>query len=173
MREAAGALFNEQSFLTVDAAMVELLKQRAVAAERGRFRLCLHHATSDAVQQMIIACTPRSYSAPHRHPGRALSYQMIEGRLVVVLFDDRGTITRLFRLGGAGPFCLWLGASQWYMPLAETATAVFCEVLTGPNVADEATEWAPWAPGEGQPEAAVFLQRMRRKALIDTANQAG
>lgn len=165
MREAPGALFNDQSCLAVDAAMVATLKQRALAAERGRYRLCLHHDTADAVQQMIIACTSRSYSAPHRHPGRILSYQMVEGQLVVVLFDDHGAITSLFRMGGEGPFCLWLGASQWYMPLAVTATAVFCEVLTGSHAAAGGTEWAPWAPGEGQPEAIEYLTRLRREVL--------
>ncbi|MBU0481261.1 MAG: WbuC family cupin fold metalloprotein [Proteobacteria bacterium] len=160
MREAPGALFNDQSCLVVDQTMVEEIKQRALSDPRGRFRLCLHHRPSDGVQQMIIACTPRSYSAPHRHPGRVLSYQMIEGRLSVVLFDDNGRVEQVFRLGGDGPFCLWLGASQWYMPLAETETAVFCEVLQGPNADDQAVEWAPWAPEEGGPEAAAYLRKL-------------
>jgi cupin fold WbuC family metalloprotein len=166
MREDSGAIFNDQSLLEVGPELLATVKERALASEKGRFRLCLHHDPGDPVQQMMIACTPRSYSAPHRHPGRVLSYQMVEGRLTVVLFDDTGGITRRIHLGGDGPFCFWLGISQWYMPLAETDTAVFCEVLQGPNTQGEACEWAPWAPAEGSAEAAAYLAELRRQVFI-------
>ncbi|MBU0673287.1 MAG: WbuC family cupin fold metalloprotein [Proteobacteria bacterium] len=161
MREAAGALFNDQSLLEVGPELLAMVKERAQLSMNGRFRLCLHHDPGDAIQQMMIACTPRSYSAPHRHPGRVLSYQMVEGRLAVVLFDDAGGISRRIHLGGDGSFCLWLGASQWYMPLAETDVSVFCEVLQGPNARGEAAEWAPWAPAEGSAEASAYLADLR------------
>ena len=165
MREAAGAIFNDQSLLEVGPELLAMVKERARAAEKGRFRLCLHHDPGDPVQQMMIACTSRSYSAPHRHPGRVLSYQMVEGRMAVVLFDESGVITRRIQLGGNGPFCFWLGTAQWYMPLAETDIAVFFEVLQGPNSQGEACEWAPWAPLEGSVAAAAYLANLRRQVF--------
>lgn len=165
MREAPGAIFNDQSLLEVGSELLATVKKRALASEKGRFRLCLHHDPGDPVQQMMIACTSGSYSAPHRHPGRVLSYQMVEGRMAVVLFDDTGAITRRIHLGGDGIFCFWMGTSEWYMPLAETDIAVFCEVLQGPNSHGEACEWAPWAPVEGSDEAAGYLADLRRQVF--------
>jgi len=165
MREAPGAIFNDQSLLEVGPELLATVKERALNSEKGRFRLCLHHDPGDPIQQMMIACAPSSYSAPHRHPGRVLSYQMVEGRMAVVIFDDTGRISRLIHLGGDGPFCFWMGSSQWYMPLAQTDIAVFCEVLQGPNTRGEACEWAPWAPPEGGPEAAAYLADLRQQVF--------
>ena len=167
MKETEGALFNTDDLIEVDRAMVGLLKARAAESPTGRFRLCLHHSTSDAVQEMIIAHCRGSYSRPHRHPGRSVSYKMIEGRMAVVLFDDAGGVVRTMRLGPPGgdrPFAFRLTSGGWYMPIGESDAAVFCETLAGPNVEGQATEYATWAPAPADAEAAAaFLARLEAK----------
>ncbi len=110
MRETTGAIFNTDPVMQVDAQLVEMLKERALAAHSGRFRLCLHHATTESVQQMIIAHRRANYSRPHRQHASKL-YMMIEGELLILIFSDQGELSQRITLKSPGqdaPFCLRL-----------------------------------------------------------------
>ena len=161
MRETESALFNDSDLIEVRADMIEMLKRRARTSPTRRFRLCLHHSPSDPTQEMIIVHCRDTYSRPHRHPGRSMSYHIIEGEMTVYLFDDRGRVTGRIETGplGSGKTCHFrLSSGGWYMPVTRTETVVFSEVLTGSNVGGEATTYAPWAPEPENADAvAAFL----------------
>ena len=164
MREAAGAIFNTDPVMPVDEQLVKLLKTRALAAPSGRFRLCLHHATTESVQQMIIAHRRANYSRPHRQQASKL-YMMIEGELMILIFSDRGELSQRITIKSPGqdaPFCLRLAADCWHTTFAVSDVAVVCEVLGAPNPNGEATEHPDWAPEENDPAAI--------KAYLDTLN---
>jgi hypothetical protein len=52
-----------------------------------------------------------------------------------------------------------------------TPYVVFHETTNGPFDRAE-TEFAPWAPAEGEPEAAAFTESVRRRIAVDTAQAA-
>jgi cupin fold WbuC family metalloprotein len=160
MHAAREALFNTAAVAAVDGALLDELVQRAHASARGVFRLCLHHATSEPLQEMIVAATPRSYCQPHRHPDRSASYLLLRGAMTVFLFDDDGRVTRRVALqppGGTQPFCLRMAAGCWHMNVATAAAAVFYEATRGPYVRDIANEYAAWAPAESDARAAALF----------------
>lgn len=155
MREAKGAIFNTDAIAQVDPGFVDTLKARALAAPLGRFRFCLHHSTSEAVQQMIIANRRATYYRPHRHDVSEL-YVMIEGELLVLIFDDQGELSEKITLKGPGhdaPFCARLAPGCWHTLFTLSETAVSCEVLGAPNPDGGATEYANWAPDQDDPKA--------------------
>lgn len=155
MRESNQALFNTDSVLAVDEAMLEELKLRALTAPHRRYRLCLHHTPDDAVQEMIVVHCRDNYSRPHHH-NTASSCLVLEGELSVFLFDGDGQVTQRVDLGPRGsgkPFTLWIGAGVWHMPVCQTPQLVFYETMTGPFRRDDVNIWAPWSPPEDDPAA--------------------
>ena len=173
MREASGALFNTESVMSVDAELLGTIKQRAADAPRGRFRLCLHHSTDEPVQEMIIAHTRASYTQPHRQDASKL-YVMMEGELLVVVFDERGTVSRRITLQPASqsvPCCLRMAPGWWHTTIALSDVAVVCEVLGSANPAGAASEYADWAPAENDREAVAAYVRQLDGTARGTAQK--
>ncbi len=169
MRETDGAIFNTDAVLQVEQSLVDELKSRALTSPSGRFRLCMHHATTEAVQQMIIAHRRASYSRPHRQDASKL-YIMIEGELLILVFDDHGAVSKripLKRPGGDAPFCVRLAAGCWHTTFATSEVAVVCEVLGAPNPDGRATEHPAWAPDEADLPAVRRFLRERKLAAGD------
>jgi cupin fold WbuC family metalloprotein len=164
MREVKGAIFNTEELIEVDRKMVEFLKQRASQSKLLRFRLCLHHSPESPVQEMIIAACCDNYSRPHRHPGRSMTYQMIEGELTVFIFDQAGNVSQKIEMGppsSGKSFCFRLSSGGWYMPVVRSEVAVYQETLSGPNQDGQATEYADWSPEVNDAEGiTTFLRKL-------------
>ncbi len=163
MREEQGALFNTESLITVDQAMLDVLKERAYESPKRRFRLCLHQATCDDVQEMVIVLCHGVYLQPHRHPG-CTSYQIVDGEMVVYVFSETGNVTNVIDLGDRASgktFCFRLAAHQWYVPVVKTKYAIYHETLACPNQNGEATEYADWSPKpEDEDGVRAFLESL-------------
>jgi cupin fold WbuC family metalloprotein len=168
MREADGALFNTDTVLTIDGFLVEELKARARRSPRRRYRLCLHHATDDAVQEMIVVHCRGTYARPHSH-GTPLTYLLLDGELRVLFFDDAGAVTDSVDLGPFGsakPFALRIAPGRWYMPVCLTPQAVVFESKAGPFRRDASNIWAPWSPAEDDP-AGIDAYRRHLGSVLD------
>jgi cupin fold WbuC family metalloprotein len=166
MRETARALFNTEDVLAVDRELIETVKRRAAASPEHTFRACLHRATEDPVQEMIVASLPDATRPPHRHPGRAESHLLVEGEITVFFFDAAGNPTRRLDLapaGGGKPFCLRVGPDVWHMIVFRPPVVVYYETMAGPYMKEGTNVWAPWAPKpEDRAALTVFVERLLR-----------
>jgi cupin fold WbuC family metalloprotein len=161
-----------EPIVTLTRADVERLKGLAAATKRRRVRLCSHHATEDALHEMLIVLDSNTYIRPHRHPNKSESFHVVEGALSVLLFSDGGEVQRIIRLGdytSGRPFFYRLAAPVYHTVLVETASAVFHETTNGPFDRAE-TDFAPWAPLEHDAEAG---RRFLREALRKARTQEG
>jgi len=162
MREARGAIFNTETVMPVDRELLERLKAGARASDTGRYRLCLHHAPSEPVQQMIVVHCRANYSRPHRQDASKL-FVAIEGELSLLIFDEQGNLADRIVMqppGHDAPFCVRLSPSCWHTMFAQSEAAVFCEVMGAANPDGQATDFPPWAPPESDGQAvAAFLQQ--------------
>lgn len=124
------------------------LKRRAAKAPLRRPRLCLHRGHDDTVHEMVIALGRDSYVPPHRHLSKSESFHLIEGEVLVVLFDEEGRVARRIHLGPPGsgrPFLYRLSPPSWHSVVPLTEFAAFHETTNGPFVPGS-QEIAPWAP---------------------------
>jgi glucose-6-phosphate isomerase len=140
-----------QDVVVVTPDLLSGLKAAASADPLKRARICLHRHREDAVQEMIIAHHRDTYTHPHRHHQKSESFHILEGRMAVVLFDDRGSATRRIILGslGSGDAPVYrLSSSQWHTVLPLTEHVVFHEITVGPFTPGDG-ERASWAPEEG------------------------
>jgi cupin fold WbuC family metalloprotein len=153
------ATFNQSDIVEVTSATVEELKQKAKAAPRGRYRLCLHRSTQDQVQEMVIVAPRGTYFRPHRHPaGKSESYHVVEGSMTVFFFNDAGEVIRRIDMaahgtagadsGGGKTYLYRLSNRIWHIPVPTSDFVVYHEVYCGPFDRDADCEYAPFSPPE-------------------------
>ena len=140
------------------------LSKQAAAAPRRRLNRNLHER-DDPVHRLLNAIEPGSWVRPHRHlaPPRSETVLVVAGALGVVLFDEDGAVTETMRLEAGGEaFGVDLHAGTWHGIVALGPGTVFFETKPGPYVAPALSDWAPWAPGEGESGAAAAEEAPRR-----------
>jgi len=156
-------IHNTLEVVEVGAEMISRLKALAGASPRKRARLCLHRSPTDATHEMLIAFHRDSFMPPHRHPAdKSESYHVVEGLMVVHLFDDSGAVVRSIRLGSTAPSFLYrLSTNLWHMPTAASEWLIYHEVYSGPFQKDRDVEFPSWAPTESDhAQVAHFRTRL-------------
>jgi cupin fold WbuC family metalloprotein len=155
------ATFNSRGPITeVGAEWLPRLKREAARAELRRARLCLHQSTTDTVQEMLIALCQDSLIHPHRHLDRSESFHVVEGELVVLIFDSRGGLKKRIPMAPIGvgkQFMYRLSSPDWHTVVPLSEFVVLHEVSAGPFSAEQRS-YADWAP-TAKPELRAFLQR--------------
>jgi len=151
---------NEEVFIARDDIVrlgdeeVAFLKQQAAASPRKRARICAHKTNDDALHEMLIAISAKSYIRPHRHLSKSESFHVVEGEVDVAVFDDDGGLAEVIQLGvpGSGKrFYYRLSRTAFHTLLIRSDVLVMHEVTNGP-FSREGTVQAPFAPAEDQAE---------------------
>lgn len=145
----------------IDNEKINALKHEADVAPLKRARYCLHRSTNDSVQEMVIAFRRGSYVRPHRHRQKSESFHLMEGRLVVLFFNDEGEFIHQIKMEHPGGVLVFRNeTSLWHTVILLTEFAVVHEIATGPFVKEE-SEFAPWSPSPEQGAHVVeFMARM-------------
>jgi glucose-6-phosphate isomerase len=163
---------NSKEIIEVNRDTVNYLKQQASNSPRGRYRLCLHRSNDHPINEMVIIGNQTTYFRPHRHPkGRDESYYIIEGRMVVFIFDDNGNVVRMLDMGEyqSGLTVLYrLCSNLWHLPVSLTERVVYHEVLTGPFKKEDTVEYASWSPHESDANSVLLFM----KELMKTYHQS-
>jgi cupin fold WbuC family metalloprotein len=146
----------------IDDALLDATLARALTAPRGRINHNFHPDLAANPHRFLNAWTRGSYAAPHRHLAvpKPESFVMLRGELALFVFDDHGAVTERYILGRNGVVGIDLAPGLWHTVAALSETAVCFEVKAGPYDAATDKEFAPWAPREGEPGAAQYLQRL-------------
>jgi cupin fold WbuC family metalloprotein len=154
----------------IDAALIEATIERALASPRRRANHNLHAGPADNPHRFLNVFVRGSYVTPHRHlePPKSETFLVLEGELAAFTFDDDGRITHCYHLGapGTGTRGIDFPAGVWHTVAALSELAVCLEVKPGPWDPATDKEFARWAPPEGDPAAAQYLEgllRSRRK----------
>ena len=143
------SVFRQQDpVVVVDDSWVARVKEHAKLEPLRRARLNLHHSEGDQVQEMLIAFCRDSLVAPHRHRGKSESLHVIEGRALVVFFDDQGQVSRRLILGPPGsglPSLYRLASESWHVVIPLDEMLVLHETSAGPFAPETAPppDWAP------------------------------
>ena len=135
------------------------LKEAASASPLRRSRISLHQCHDDRVQEMVIAFCRDTYNRPHRHRYKSESFHVIEGRVLIVFFDEFGVPTRKVHLGAPGsgmPFLYRLSSDRWHTVIPLDEHVIIHETTTGP-FAPGSTEFADWSPdGSDRGQAMIY-----------------
>lgn len=145
--------------------LLEELASRATASPRGRTHHNLHASNADRVQRYLVVANRDSYFRPHRHTTRAELALIVRGRLDLLAFDADGRVTGRYALGnGCTNIAYENGPGNWHTVIVQDEGTAFFEVKEGPYDPATASEFAAWAPAEGDARAARFLEWLRHAA---------
>jgi len=147
----------------ISTSLLDELAAAAAASPRGRTHYNLHGSAADVVQRYLVVANRGSYFRPHRHTTRAELALVVRGALDLVLFDEARRVTARYAFG-AGNIAYENGPGIWHTVVVKADATAFLEVKQGPYDPATATEFAGWAPAEGEPAAARFLDWARRAA---------
>ena len=164
---------NDEVFIALDSIVkigqneLAFVKQQASANQRKRARICAHKTDDDALHEMLIAISAKSYIRPHRHLGKSESFHIVDGIVDVVVFDDLGEIVEIIEMGDVRSghnFYYRLSESSFHTLLIRTDILVLQEVTSGPFLR-ERTEFADFAPPEERvSEAGAYIRKVTERA---------
>ena len=161
---------NDEVYYTVDSKQgldcdsVEFIRKKALQNKRKRARICTHNSLNDDIHEMIIAIAKETYVKPHKHENKCESFHMIEGSLLVVLFNEHGLIEKQILMGdflSGNIFYYRIESGTFHTVIPYTDTVIFHETTKGPfNPAD--TVYASWAPDESSIEInAAYINKLK------------
>lgn len=155
--------FCGEEIIEIHPGQLNQLKEVASKAPLRRARLCLHRDHRDKVQEMVIVFCKDSYVRPHRHLNKSESFHVIEGELLVVIFNEEGKVTKKIKMSPYGrdeTFLYRLSTGLWHTVVPLSEFVVIHETATGPFIKDE-NNMANWAPdGNDTEEIRAFIFRI-------------
>lgn len=158
--------FNQNSIIKIDKAMIETLKQNAKNNSSGKFRLCLQHSAQDKLHEMFIVRHKGDYFRPDKHLHTTESHTIVDGAMLILLFNDDGAIREVFELSERCYRTYRIDIDIYHMQIPLTEQVVYYEVKAGPF--DEKSNIYPeWAP---EPEDEHGIEEYMKKLEEDIRN---
>ena len=139
---------NNSDVLFVNHEMIEEVKYEALQSPRHMARLLMHLSHEDMVQEMLIAMGKNCLVTPNSSIGKSESLQVVEGRLLLVIFDQNGNVVKEEEMGPIGSnfsSIYRLNSTPWHTMVPLTEMVVVHETLQGPfgNSSDVMPNWVP------------------------------
>ena len=147
----------------IDRELLDAVSAAAAASPRLRRNHNLHQGDDAVCHRLLNGVEPGSYIRPHRHldPRKDESLVLLRGSLGIVTFDDRGEVTgSVLLVAGGDRIAVDLAHGVYHSALALEQGTVFFEAKAGPYLPLTPEETGGFAPEEGSPGAAGYLERL-------------
>jgi cupin fold WbuC family metalloprotein len=147
----------------LDAALFQTLIERAGRSPRLRTNHNFHTSMEDNPHRLLNVMLRGTYIPPHRHsdPPKSESFLVLAGELAFFTFHDDGRIATTHILG-RDAIGIDIQPGVWHTLAVLTPHAVCFEVKPGPYTVSTDKDFAPWAPREGDPAAAAWLDSLKK-----------
>ena len=150
-------------------ALLDELASKAAASPRGRAHYNIHATPADPVQRFVVVARAESYFRPHRHASRSELAVVLRGRFEVLTFDARGRVSERCGVGeGTDSMAYESREGVWHTVVPGADGGAFLEIKEGPYDPLTATEYAVWAPAEGDAAVPAFAAWLRGAQPGDT-----
>ena len=145
----------------LDAALFAQLVERARTSPRQRTNHNFHATMEENPHRFLNVMVRGTYIAPHRHldPPKSEAFIVLEGEVAFFTFDDAGRIVSRHILGRDATG-IDVQPGVWHTLAVLSPHAVCYEVKPGPYSAANDKDFAPWAPKEGEPGVAKYLESL-------------
>lgn len=151
---------NDEKILKVDKEYITNLKLLAQNDKDKKCMMCLHNDIKAHVHEMINVYPRCTYVRPHSHLSKTETKIMIEGKMLVVIFNVVGEIIDKFVMDRNGIFTFRMdkGIIHTNIPLTDV---VFHEITEGPFEGKNDSLFPVWAPEYNNNEDIVqFMYRI-------------
>ena len=116
--------------------IIKQLKNLSKELGKKDIWICLHNNRDRNLHNMINLIYRREENIPHKHIDKSEGYHIIEGRMIITIFDDKGTIKDECLLNAADIFLFRIGKNTFHTTVAKTEYCIFHETRSGPFLKD-------------------------------------
>jgi cupin fold WbuC family metalloprotein len=137
------------SIIIIDKQLLDETTEKAKLSPRLRMNCNFHKELDDPVNRLLNGIEIGTYLRPHRHynPDRDEIFLLLRGRVVILVFDDAGNVTKHVVLDPRqGCYGGEIPAGVWHGLLVLESGSVIYEVKQGPFAPLSPENMAPWAP---------------------------
>ena len=124
--------FCTKDTVIIDQDAINELVQESKDNDNSDVRISLHKGPEDTFHNMIILQTQGKYYRPHKHAKKVEVYQMIIGEMLIVIFNEDGTVRIKEKLSLSDKFIFRIPANTHHVTIPLTEHAVFHESKPGP-----------------------------------------
>lgn len=125
---------------------IEEIKNYLVKHSIVNTRICFHENVNSLLHEMVIFHKKDGVFHAHKHLEKSESYQIIDGKLLVEIFDEFGVSIKRLLLNSAKKsdnfFCK-IGKNTWHLTEPVSEFVVFKETRPGPFESHDSVV-APW-----------------------------
>ena len=147
--------------ITIDEGLYGRLCKEASESPRLRAHHLIHATREDPVQRLAVVMHRGTYIRPHRHalPQSWELFCIHRGSAVALTFDDEGRVLERIELhAGRGPYIVEIPAQHWHTLTALENNSLLSEYKQGPFQPVAESDWASWAPREGDRSAKSYAE---------------
>lgn len=156
--------------IRIDKQLLDQVSEKAKLAPRRRTNHNFHQVPEDLLNRMLNAMNPDTYVQPHKHenPDKREAFIVLRGSLLVVEFDEKGSVTDHVILGQQqGVYGLEIPPRTYHTIISLETDSVVYELKDGPYIAQTDKVFAPWAPKEGSPECEQYNLGLLKQLQIN------
>jgi cupin fold WbuC family metalloprotein len=142
---------------------------QAKASPRKRMNYNYHTTYENGFQRFLNAMEPGSYIRPHKHenPDRAEAFIAIHGKMLVIVFNNDGSIKSHCIISPGGENVgVEIPARTFHTVLSLEENSVAYEAKEGPYIPKNEINSAAWSPPEGTPEVESYLKRLLQQLRL-------
>ena len=123
--------FVEKALYYLDNEQINYIKNKARNTAMHKYRVCLHEGIDDKMHVMLSAYPRYAYVKPHFHPGKSELKIIVEGSVLVIIYDDSGQEKNRSILSQGETDILYIrqGIAHTNIPLTD---CLLLEVTPGP-----------------------------------------
>ena len=129
---------------------INYLLGKAKKSKRQRARLCVHDDINSNLHEMFIAKLKNTYVRPHKNFNKCKSFEVLEGEMDLIIFDENGEIIEVIEMceyGHMKCFFYRITDTIYHSLIIRSNHALFKETITGP-FKNQDTIYADWSPHE-------------------------
>ncbi len=146
--------------LKIDNEFCEQLISQAHQNPRKRSHYNLHKELDESVQRLCIALVKGTYVRPHHH-AKTNKWELmlaLRGAVNLVIFNEAGVILEKLSISqGEALNAIELDPDTWHTIFPLTDSAIILEIKEGPFIPTQESDFASWAPAEGEEQVLQFL----------------
>ena len=148
--------------------LIDSVSSLAKVSSRKRQNYNFHDTLDAVLQRMLNAIEPETYVQPHKHenPDKVEAFVVLRGKVLIVEFDDQGTITCHQLLSLDGVLGVEIAPRTWHTVISLEPGTVVYEVKEGPYSALNDKDFASWAPAEGDTGCQAYTAALIQKCGI-------
>lgn len=146
----------------VNSKLINDLKSILEGLDKKNLRLCLHNSPHAEFHNMIILERKGKYYRPHRHLRKDETFHIIEGKMAVFVFDDKGKVVDSCVLDAVNNFLYRIDKNTFHaiMPISEVV--IYHESKPGSFISEGDSIFPDWAPdGKNEDEVERYVNSLK------------